>query len=76
MLAAAPGRPGTGFHGVGGLTMPTLSHHLGVLPQAGLTRTRIDGRRRHAWPRHEDLELRFPGVTGPIISAAAARPPM
>jgi DNA-binding transcriptional ArsR family regulator len=47
MLAAAPERSCTDFHGVGGLTMPTLSHHLRVLREAGLTRTRIDGRRRY-----------------------------
>jgi DNA-binding transcriptional ArsR family regulator len=61
---------------VGGLTVPTLAHHLCVLREAGLTRTRIDGRRRYVSLRHEDLELRFPGVIGPIINAAAARPHM
>jgi len=53
--------------------MPTLSHHLRVLREAGLTRSRIDSRRRYVSLRHEDLELRFPGVIGPIINAAAAR---
>ncbi len=73
MLAAVPERPCTDFHGVGGLTVPTLSHHLRVLREAGLTRTRIDGRRRYVSLRREDLEWRFPGVIGPIINAAAAR---
>jgi DNA-binding transcriptional ArsR family regulator len=51
--------------------VPTLSHHLRVLREAGLTRTRIDGRRRYLSLRREDLECRFPGVLDPIISAAA-----
>jgi len=45
-----------------------------VLREAGLTRTRIHGRRRYVSLRHEDLELRFPGVIGPIIKAGAAGP--
>jgi DNA-binding transcriptional ArsR family regulator len=70
LLAAAPERPCTDFHGLGGLTGPTLSHHLRVLREAGLTRTRIDGRRRYLSLRREDLEGRFPGVIDPIISCA------
>jgi DNA-binding transcriptional ArsR family regulator len=72
MLAAAPERPCTDFHGLGGLTVPTLSHHLRVLREAGLTRTRIDGRRRYLSLRREDLEKRFPGVIDPIISSAVS----
>jgi DNA-binding transcriptional ArsR family regulator len=41
-----------------------------VLREAGLTRTRIDGRRRYLSLRREDLEGRFPGVIDPIISSA------
>jgi DNA-binding transcriptional ArsR family regulator len=71
MLAAAPERACTDFHGVGGLTVATLSHHLRVLREAGLTRTRIEGKRRYVSLRREDLDQRFPGVIGPIIAAAA-----
>ena len=74
MLAAAPELPCTDFHGLGGLTVPTLSHHLRVLREAGLTRTRIDGRRRYLSLRRDDLEGRFPGVIDPIISSAAPGP--
>src|SRR5215467_6838655 len=74
MLASAPERSCTDFHGVCGLTLPTLSHHLRVLREAGLTRTRIEGRRRYVTLRREDLEISFPGVIDPIINAAAARP--
>jgi len=76
MLAAVPERACTDFHGVGGLTVPTLSHHLRVLREAGLTRTRVDGRRRYLSLRREDLELAFPGVIDPIIKAAAAHAPL
>jgi len=72
MLAAAPERACTDFHGVGGLTVPTLSHHLRVLREAGLTHTRTDGRRRYLSLRREDLEFRFPGLIGPVIEAAGA----
>ena len=72
MLAAAPELPCTDFHGLGGLTVPTLSHHLRVLREAGLTRTRIDGRRRYLSLRRDDLEGRFPGVIDPFISSAGS----
>jgi DNA-binding transcriptional ArsR family regulator len=74
MLSAGTERACTDFHGVGGLTVPTLSHHLRVLREAGVTRTRIDGRHRYVSLRRDDLESRFPGVIAPIISAAAAHP--
>ncbi|HEY7146251.1 MAG TPA: metalloregulator ArsR/SmtB family transcription factor [Streptosporangiaceae bacterium] len=74
MLAAGREHACTDFHGVGGLTVPTLSHHLRVLREAGLTRTRIDGKRRYVSLRRDDLEWRFPGVIGPVIKAAAAHP--
>jgi DNA-binding transcriptional ArsR family regulator len=70
LLADTPERPCTDFHGLGGLTVPTLSHHLRVLREAGLTRTRIDGRRRYLSLRREDLDCRFPGVIDPIIKSA------
>lgn len=72
LLSAGAERACTDFHGVGGLTVPTLSHHLRVLREAGVTRTRIDGRYRYVSLRLDDLEWRFPGVIGPIIRAAAA----
>jgi DNA-binding transcriptional ArsR family regulator len=70
MLAAGGERPCTDFHRLGGVTLPTLSHHLRVLREAGLTRTRIDGKRRYVALRAEDLASRFPGVLDPIVSAA------
>ena len=40
----------------------TLSHHIKVLREAGLVRTRVDGTRRLLAVRHEELERRFPGL--------------
>ncbi len=69
LLASVPERACTDFHGIGGLTVPTLSHHLRVLRESGVTRTRIDGKHRYVSLRQEDLDLRFPGVLGAIIKA-------
>ena len=41
-------RPCSDLHGVGGITVATLSHHLRVLREAGLTRTRVSG--KHWFP--------------------------
>jgi DNA-binding transcriptional ArsR family regulator len=70
LLAGVPERACTEFHGIGGLTVPTLSHHLRVLRESGVTRTRIDGKHRYVSLRREDLELRFPGVLNAIVEAA------
>ena len=49
----------------------TRSHHLRVLREAGLTRTRVDGTRRHVSLRRDDLDERFPGLLDAILAAAA-----
>jgi DNA-binding transcriptional ArsR family regulator len=40
----------------------TLSHHLRVLREAGLTHTWVDGARRYVSLRREDVDSRFPGL--------------
>lgn len=40
----------------------TLSHHLKVLRDAGLTETRAEGTQRLVSLRRDDLEARFPGL--------------
>ena len=40
----------------------TLSHHIKVLRDAGLIRTRVDGIRRLVTLRYDEVERRFPGL--------------
>lgn len=46
----------------------TLTHHLKVLRDAGLTRTRLDGVQRLVSLRTDDLESRFPGLLGCVLA--------
>jgi DNA-binding transcriptional ArsR family regulator len=46
----------------------TLSHHLKVLRDAGVTVTRADGTRRMVGLRREELDSRFPDVLSSILS--------
>jgi DNA-binding transcriptional ArsR family regulator len=52
-----------------GLSKPTLSHHFRVLREAGVVRTRPEGRKRLLSLRDEDLEERFPGLLEAVLSA-------
>jgi DNA-binding transcriptional ArsR family regulator len=58
------------FHGLNGISVATLSHHLRVLREAGVTRTRIEGKHRYVSLRGDDLEARFAGLLGAIVTAA------
>lgn len=49
----------------------TLSHHLRVLRDAGITRTRQEGTRCFLVLRRADLESRFPGLVDAVLKAAA-----
>jgi DNA-binding transcriptional ArsR family regulator len=48
----------------------TLSHHLRVLRDAGVTRTRQEGTRCYVELRRDDLEARFPGLLEALLDAA------
>jgi DNA-binding transcriptional ArsR family regulator len=48
----------------------TLSHHLRVLRDAGITRTRQEGTRCFLVLRRTDLEARFPGLLDAVLAAA------
>ena len=48
----------------------TLSHHLRVLRDAGLTRTRQEGTRCFVVLRQQDLQARFPGLLQVVLAAA------
>lgn len=48
----------------------TLSHHLRVLRDAGITRTRQEGTRCFVTLRRDDLDARFPGLLNAVLDAA------
>lgn len=50
----------------------TLSHHLRVLRDAGVTRTRQEGTRCFVTLRRRDLDERFPGLISALLGAARA----
>lgn len=50
----------------------TLSHHLRVLRDAGLTRTRQEGTRCYVTLRRDDMRSRFPGLLEAVLAAAEA----
>ncbi|MCT2587097.1 ArsR/SmtB family transcription factor [Actinophytocola gossypii] len=50
----------------------TLSHHLRVLRDAGITRTRQEGTRCYVTLRRDDVEARFPGLLDVVLAAAHA----
>ncbi|CAM5343819.1 hypothetical protein SANTM175S_06490 [Streptomyces antimycoticus] len=49
---------------------PTLSHHLRVLRDAGVTRTRQEGTRCFVTLRSDDLNARFPGLLNAVLDVA------
>jgi DNA-binding transcriptional ArsR family regulator len=50
----------------------TLSHHLKVLRDAGITWTRQEGTRCFVRLRRDDLDTRFPGLLTTVLAAADA----
>jgi DNA-binding transcriptional ArsR family regulator len=52
-----------------GYSKSTMSHHLKVLREAGLTRTRVEGSRRYVSLRRGDLDARFPGLLDAVLEA-------
>jgi DNA-binding transcriptional ArsR family regulator len=56
-----------------GLSKATLSHHFKVLREAGLVRTRPEGRKRLLSLRSDDLEARFPGLLAAVLAAERHR---
>ncbi len=56
------------------VTKSTLSHHLKVLRDAGLTQTRAEGVHRFVSLRSRDVEARFPGLLGCVLAHTDRRP--
>ncbi|MFD7437970.1 ArsR/SmtB family transcription factor [Streptomyces sp. NPDC059861] len=50
----------------------TLSHHLKVLREAGVTQTREEGTRCFVKLRRDILDARFPGLLSALLSASVA----
>jgi DNA-binding transcriptional ArsR family regulator len=55
--------------GVGHLHKSTVSHHLKIMREAGLTSTRAVGRNRYVQLRRADLDARFPGLLDALLRA-------
>jgi DNA-binding transcriptional ArsR family regulator len=45
----------------------TVSHHMRVMREAGITSTRVAGRNRYVRLRRDDLDARFPGLLDALI---------
>ncbi len=58
--------------GLDHLHKSTVSHHLRVLREAGVTTTRVAGRNRFVSLRRTDLDARFPGLLDTLLAAAAS----
>jgi DNA-binding transcriptional ArsR family regulator len=56
-----------------GVSKSTLTHHLKVLRDAGLTRTRCEGVQRFVSLRREDIDARFPGLLELVLADAPAQ---
>jgi DNA-binding transcriptional ArsR family regulator len=48
----------------------TASHHFKVLRESGVIRQRVQGRSRDTELRQADLDERFPGLLGSVLSAS------
>ena len=52
------------------VTKSTCTHHFKVLREAGVIRQEVRGRQRMITLRRDDIDARFPGLLGSILSAA------
>jgi DNA-binding transcriptional ArsR family regulator len=55
----------------GSVSKSTLSHHLKVLREAGVTTTRVEGTTRIVSLRRQDLQERFPGLMERVLGCCA-----
>ena len=51
-----------------GLSKATLSHHFRVLREAGVVKTRVEGRKRLQSLRRKDLDACFPGLLDAVLN--------
>jgi DNA-binding transcriptional ArsR family regulator len=50
----------------------TMSHHLRILREAGITHSRVQGARRMLTLRRDDLDARFPGLLDAVLQPELA----
>lgn len=50
----------------------TMSHHLRILREAGITYSRVQGARRLLTLRRDDLDARFPGLLDAVLRSELA----
>lgn len=55
--------------GVSHLHKSTVSHHMRIMREAGLTSTRAVGRNRFVRLRRDDLDARFPGLLDALLKS-------
>lgn len=53
-----------------GIPLPTMSHHLKTLREAGITFNRKDGTKRWTSLRRKDLDEKFPGLADQLAVLA------
>lgn len=58
--------------GVGHLHKSTVSHHMRIMREAGITSTRAVGRNRYVRLRRADLDARFPGLLDTLLKSLEA----
>jgi DNA-binding transcriptional ArsR family regulator len=56
-----------------GLSKATLSHHFRVMREAGVVKTRVEGRKRLQSLRRDDLDACFPGLLEAVLNGRARR---
>ncbi|GHJ51343.1 transcriptional regulator [Nonomuraea sp. TT08I-71] len=54
-----------------GVSKATRSHHLKVLREAGLTRTRVAGTSRYVRLRRDELDRLYPGLLDAVLTTPA-----
>ncbi|MFJ9418746.1 MULTISPECIES: ArsR/SmtB family transcription factor [unclassified Streptomyces] len=55
--------------GLGHLHKSTVSHHMRIMREAGITSTRVVGRNRYVQLRRADLGTRFPGLLEALLTS-------
>lgn len=58
------------------ISKSTLSHHLRVLREAGVTHTEVNGSYRFVSLRRDDLEDRFPGLLNAVCNTDSLTEPV